>query len=76
LTGRALTLTAAHELLRREWPGRDAPTKTWVAYYERAAEVYSCVAEVDPGHYHEALFWAADAREAARTVAEKAGADK
>jgi hypothetical protein len=59
-----LTLRSAQELLRREWPGRDAPVSTWVAYQKRAAELYAQVARVDPGHQHEAMYWAGQAREA------------
>lgn len=70
-----LTLPVAHELLNRDWPGIDAPASVWVAHYQRAAEVYRRVAEVDVAHHHEALFWAAEARESARRIAGKDGVD-
>jgi hypothetical protein len=68
-----LTLPVAHELLHRDWPGMDAPAAAWVAHYQRAAEVYRRVAEVDLDHHPEALFWAADARASARRIVGKDG---
>lgn len=75
MSERARTLTAAHELVRRGWPGRDASTRKWVAHYRRAADIYRHVAETDPGHRHEALFWASDARASASALAAKGGTD-
>lgn len=64
------TLLAAREQVISEWPGRSAADAVWLAYHQRAAELFARVAETDPGHRHEALFWAAQEREAARVVSE------
>lgn len=57
-----VTLRAAHELLTREWPGRDAPGSSWLAYYRRAVALYELAARTDAAHCHEALYWAGQAR--------------
>ncbi|HEX5114070.1 MAG TPA: AMED_5909 family protein [Pseudonocardiaceae bacterium] len=57
-----ITLQAAHELLHREWPGDRPPVSQALAYHSRAAALYAHVAETDPDHHHEALFWAQQER--------------
>jgi hypothetical protein len=56
------TLMEVHELLGRQRPAKDAPVGEWVAYYRRSAALYAEIAEVDRGHHHEALYWAARER--------------
>jgi hypothetical protein len=65
------SLQEAHELLHREWPGSDAPASAWLAHHRRAAEVYAHVAQTDPGHRNEALFWARQEQEQVRTFTEQ-----
>lgn len=67
------TLQGAREQVAREWPGREATPAAVRAYHERAAELFAHVAEVDTGHRHEALFWAAQEREYARVASDPAG---
>lgn len=73
MTGRPLddvgTLQEAHEVVRRDWPGRGASAEDWLAHHERAAAVYAHVADVDAGHHHEAVFWASQERQAVRELA-------
>lgn len=69
------TLRAAQEQVNREWPGRSASVSEWQSYYERAANMYERVAEIDNGHHYEALYWAGQARESLRALTERAGAD-
>lgn len=68
-----LTLRQAEELLIREWPGRNATGAAWLAYHQRAAELYARVADVDPDHHHEALYLAAQEEQSARALIERAG---
>jgi hypothetical protein len=63
------TLWAAHEVLSQLRPKRDAQAGVWLDYYRRSATVYAEVAEVDRGHHHEALYWAARERERASELA-------
>ena len=67
----ARTLRAAHELVIRKWPGRDASDSVWLAYHQCAAAVFSAVAEIDQAHHNEALYWAQCERDAAQAVAEQ-----
>jgi hypothetical protein len=67
---RVLTLRQAHEALHREWPGHDAPDSAWLAHHQRAANLYADVAEIDPEHRHEAMYWAQQERDAARAMAD------
>lgn len=66
---RVRTLRAAQEFLHRLWPGRSAPDSMWLAYHQKAAELYSAVAEIDQAHHHEALCWAQQERDAAQLIA-------
>lgn len=69
------TLREAHEQVAREWPGRHASAAVFRAYYEQAARLYEQVARVDPDHYHEALYWAGQEREAAAACGEQKAVD-
>jgi hypothetical protein len=69
----ALNLHAAHELVVRAWPGPTPPAAVAVAYFEHAATLYDQVARTDPGHHHEALFWANDQRQEAERLRQQAG---
>jgi hypothetical protein len=66
------TLWAAHDVLSQLRPKRDAQPRVWLEYYRRSAAVYAEVAEVDRGHHHEALYWAAREREKADELAGQA----
>jgi hypothetical protein len=55
----------AHGDLVRIRPGRDSSSAAWLAYYQRSVSLYEHIAEIDPGHELEALYWAR--RERART---------
>jgi hypothetical protein len=52
------TLMQAHTELVRIRPGRDASSSAWLAYYQRSVALYEQIAEIDPGHELEALYWA------------------
>ena len=56
--GPPTTLMQAHDALVRIRPKRDAPQAAWLAYYQRSAALYEQIAEIDPGHELEALYWA------------------
>jgi hypothetical protein len=58
----------AHEALSRLMPRPDASPTTWFTYYRRSAAVYERVAEIDRGHFHEAMFWATREREKAEVI--------
>jgi hypothetical protein len=60
------TLMQAHTELVRIRPGRDASSSAWLAYYQRSVALYEQIAEIDPGHELEALYWAR--REKARAA--------
>jgi hypothetical protein len=66
-------LQDAHEQVAREWPGRHASAETFRAYHEFAARLYDQVAEIDPAHHHEALYWAQQERETAQGFAAQIG---
>lgn len=66
------TLTAAHELLHREWPGNRCPVSVTLAYHRRAAALYAQVATTDPDHHHEALCWAQQERAEVTTLEQQA----
>ena len=48
----------AHDELVRSRPDRDASPMTWLTYYQRSVALYEQIAEIDPGHDGEALYWA------------------
>lgn len=66
------TLRQARDQVMREWPGRDATPEAMRAYHQRAGQLFAQVAKTDPGHRHEALFWAAQERESARAAGDPA----
>lgn len=59
----------AHEALVRIRPERDASVAAWKSYYERSVALYLEIAEIDRGHHHEALYWAAREQEKAKEIA-------
>ena len=63
------TLMQAHHELVRIRPGRDASLAAWLAYYQRSVSVYEQIAETDPGHDGEALYWAQRERDRATNIA-------
>jgi hypothetical protein len=64
----AQTLMQAHETLSRLMPRPNASTRTWAEYHRRSAAVYTRVAVVDRGHFHETMFWATREREKAEAI--------
>jgi hypothetical protein len=58
MAGRPRTLMQVHEVLVRIRPVRDASLPVWLDYYRRSAALYVEIAEVDPGHDGEAMYWA------------------
>lgn len=52
------TLMQAHEALVRIRPDRDASLAVWLEYYQRSVSLYERIAEIDPGHEGEAMYWA------------------
>lgn len=65
------TLRQAQEHVRRQWPGNCASHAAWLAYHQQASDLYRRVAEIDPDHHHEALFWAQQEKEAAGLLVEQ-----
>jgi hypothetical protein len=55
----AETLMQAHEALSRARPrpGTNNP-RVWRDYHLRSAAIYTEVAQIDRGHFHEATAWA------------------
>jgi hypothetical protein len=68
------TLTAARELLHREWPGSNPSVSVLLAHHRRAAVLFDQVAEIDSDHHHEALVLAQQERETAQALAEQMAA--
>jgi hypothetical protein len=64
-------LMQAHGLLSQERPAAEAKPEAWLAYYRRSAAVYAEVAEIDRGHHHEALYWAAREERKAREIEDR-----
>lgn len=64
----ARTLMQAHEALSALIPPEDASTTVWRTFYQRSAEVYARIAEIDRGHHHEALYWAGREQRKAETL--------
>jgi hypothetical protein len=67
----ATTLSQAHQVRSRWWPGRDAPAATFAEYYRRGAELYKAVAATDGDHRNEATWWASEYRRLADEYAAK-----
>jgi hypothetical protein len=53
-----VSLAEAHDVLPRLMPRKGAALAEVRRFYERSAEIYRRVAEIDRGHHHEALYWA------------------
>lgn len=68
------TLMQAHVALVRIRPKGEATLTTWKSYYERSAELYRQIAEIDRGHHHEALYWAEREQCKAAEIAEQISA--
>jgi hypothetical protein len=49
-------------------PARQAPLEQWLAYYQRSADLYAEIAEIDRAHHHEALYMAEHERECAKEI--------
>jgi hypothetical protein len=62
------TLGEAHDVLRRVRPFHSASAHDWLAYHQRAAQLYQHISRIDPNHHHEALYFAATEREDAEMV--------
>jgi hypothetical protein len=69
-------LMQAHEELVRIRPSRDASLAVWLEYYQRSVSLYELVAEVDPGHEVEALYWAQRERHHAEQIAARIRAER
>ncbi len=62
------TLMQAHEELARIRPCREASLSVWLSYYRLSVEVYENIAESDPTHEGEALYWAQRERARAESI--------
>ena len=65
------TLMHAHAELVRIRPGPDASSAAWLAYYQQSVTLYEHIAEIDPSHELEALYWAQRERIRARNIADQ-----
>jgi hypothetical protein len=61
-------LIEADQVLARIRPRQQAPLTEWLAYYQRSAAWYAEIAEIDRGHYHEALFLAEHEQKCAQEI--------
>lgn len=68
-TGPPRTLMQVHGELVRIRPDRDASPAAWLAYYQRSVSLYEQIAEIDPSHEGEALYWAQRERTRAGNIA-------
>jgi hypothetical protein len=75
-SGRPRTLMQAHEELVRIRPSRDASSVVWLEYYQHLVSLYELIAEVDPGHECEALYWAQRERHRAEPIAARIRAER
>jgi hypothetical protein len=48
----------AHRELVRTWPSGDASLAACFEYYRHSASLYEQIAEIDPAHELESLYWA------------------
>ena len=64
-----MTLMQAHRELVRIRPSRNAPLATWLAYYQHSVSVYEQIAQTDPTHDGEALYWAQRERARVQNIA-------
>jgi hypothetical protein len=67
----ARTLRGAQEMLSRFWPGTDPPVSVSLAYHRNAADLYRRIAEIDPAHHYEALYWAQVERETVQSLTDE-----
>ncbi|HKR51788.1 MAG TPA: AMED_5909 family protein, partial [Pseudonocardiaceae bacterium] len=65
------TLMQVHEELVRIRPGGDASLAVWLAYYQRSVALYEQIAEIEPGHGHEARYWAQRERRRAEEIIDR-----
>jgi hypothetical protein len=63
------TLMQAHKELVRIRPSRDASLAAWFEYYQHSVSLYEQIAEIDPGHELEALYWAQREQQRAKQIA-------
>lgn len=70
------TLWTAHQMLSAARPAKDAARKEWLGYYRQSARIYAEVAEIDRGHHHEALYWAARMERKAAELQEQRDSSK
>ncbi len=61
-------LRQAHEELVRIRPAGDASLAVWLGYYQRSEALYEQIAEIDPFHDQEALYWARRERHRAEEI--------
>jgi hypothetical protein len=66
----------AHEELVRIRPSRDASLVVWLAYYQRSVALYEQIAEIDPFHGLEALYWAQREQHHAEEIAARIRAQR
>jgi hypothetical protein len=59
----------AHEELVRIRPCRKESLPVWLAYYHRSAALYAEIAQIDPGHDGEAMYWSHRERRRAEEIA-------
>jgi hypothetical protein len=67
-SGLPQTLMQAHEELVRARPCRKASLSVWLSYYQQSVAVYEQIAQSDPGHECEALYWAQRERAHAKGI--------
>jgi hypothetical protein len=70
-TKTAENIDACSRRLVRIRPARDASSAAWLAYYQQSVALYEHIAEIDPGHELEALYWAQRERIRARNIADQ-----
>ncbi|MGH3862385.1 AMED_5909 family protein [Actinokineospora sp.] len=62
------TLSQTHELVMRFRPAYTASPAEWKAFREKAARLYTEIADIDRHHHHEAMAWATSEREKAAEI--------
>ncbi|MCG8924154.1 AMED_5909 family protein [Lentzea sp. CC55] len=72
----AQTLMQAHEALSRARPNpATQDLRLWRDYYLRSAAIYTEVAQIDRGHFHEATAWATCERQRGEALDRQIKAD-
>jgi hypothetical protein len=74
--GHPRTLMEAHKELVRIRLSRDASLAAWFEYYQHSVSLYQQIAEIDPGHELEALYWARREQRRAEQIAARIRAEK